>query len=374
MGDATLWENDNPPSSDFLLDILDKPAVSGVGLHDSTDTSAHIAYLKKLIAGTNMSITDNGDGTVTFDAASSGGGSAGDANTVSASLTFTGIIAVDLTGITLLDDWAPANLATSSVIRLTGTGNAVNITGITGGASGRILILENKRTAPVTICDGNGTGNLGATSLAANRFLLSDVNIATNYPADISIPSGGAAIIFYDATASRWKCVAANIQNVIKARTSLTTIVNIAGVAAVSVLKFTAKANSLRVGDVFEFKVWGYNHFFNNSGVYCELRMNAASLGADQLAEGNFTDTVTRDVMFELTGYAKVHSLGAKNPGTGGTLTGGQVLGLLPGGPSGHTVSTPVDTTSDQIIELVMFTSSNSVHSYLFGGYIKKIF
>lgn len=89
------------------------------------------------------------------------------------------------------NDYAPSGLSGASWLRLTASAN-VNITGLTGGAAGRILYLEN-------IASSTGTISLlpaNASSSAANRFALA---------APIPLAPGQAAAIIYDATSSLWR-------------------------------------------------------------------------------------------------------------------------------------------------------------------------
>lgn len=90
------------------------------------------------------------------------------------------------------DDYAPAGLATASIIRITLTG-AQAITGLTGGSDGRVILIQNVDTA-----DGLTLNHEDATSAAANRFIL---------PGGInkSVAFGQMAVCVYDSTASRWR-------------------------------------------------------------------------------------------------------------------------------------------------------------------------
>ncbi len=91
------------------------------------------------------------------------------------------------------DNWAPTGLSGASVIRVTATG-AQSITGLTGGADGRVILLCNVGSANVTL-----THN--ATSTEANRFYG---------PADqnyVLVPDE-ACFLLYDSTTSRWRVIA----------------------------------------------------------------------------------------------------------------------------------------------------------------------
>ncbi len=88
------------------------------------------------------------------------------------------------------DDWNPTGLSTASVIRVS-TDASRNLTGIQGGADGRVLILINVGTQPLVLVHDS-------TSTAANRFFLAS---STN----TTVQSNGACILWYDSTSSRWR-------------------------------------------------------------------------------------------------------------------------------------------------------------------------
>lgn len=112
------------------------------------------------------------------------------ATSVSASWSFTGDITVD-TITTSQNDYDPTGLSGATVIRLRASG-AVNITGLAGGADGRVLILVNTGTQTITLKDES------VSSTASNRFALTG---------DVAIAADGFAIILYDATSSRWRVI-----------------------------------------------------------------------------------------------------------------------------------------------------------------------
>jgi hypothetical protein len=89
------------------------------------------------------------------------------------------------------NDYAPANLAQANILRLT-TDNARALTGITGGAPGRVLALMNVGSNELDLSKESGL------SAAANRFALSS---------DLAIPAGGSVLLVYDGTASRWRAL-----------------------------------------------------------------------------------------------------------------------------------------------------------------------
>lgn len=90
------------------------------------------------------------------------------------------------------NDYSPTSLSTSSVLRLTSDA-ARNITGLAGGADGRIIIIHNVGSYAITLKDES------SSSSAANRFALS---------ADISIAVDTSVLLQYDSTSSRWRAIA----------------------------------------------------------------------------------------------------------------------------------------------------------------------
>jgi hypothetical protein len=122
-------------------------------------------------------------------AAASGGGA--DASTASASFAFTG----DITPSQITsnqNDYNPTSLSSASTLRLNSDA-ARDITGLAGGADGRLLILHNIGSQNIVLKDEN------ASSSAANRFALN---------ADVTLQADQAALLQYDSTSSRWRLIA----------------------------------------------------------------------------------------------------------------------------------------------------------------------
>ena len=88
-------------------------------------------------------------------------------------------------------DYNPANLPVASTLRLVSDAPR-SITGLAGGAQGRILILHNIGLFTITMT------NQDALSILGNRF---------RFNANIPILSFQSAIVQYDATSSVWRCV-----------------------------------------------------------------------------------------------------------------------------------------------------------------------
>lgn len=91
------------------------------------------------------------------------------------------------------NNYNPTGLSTASRLRLSSDASR-NITGLTGGADGRVMMIVNTGSNAIVLKDGS------ASSTAANRF---------DFGADVTLASKNAAIIQYDTTDSRWKLLAA---------------------------------------------------------------------------------------------------------------------------------------------------------------------
>lgn len=88
------------------------------------------------------------------------------------------------------DNYAPTGGTTAAVWRISGDALNRSLTGITGGADGRILKLENIGTQPILLLHDQ-------TSTAANRFSLPSSTTFTLLP-------GATITLIYDATLARW--------------------------------------------------------------------------------------------------------------------------------------------------------------------------
>lgn len=103
-----------------------------------------------------------------------------------------------LTG-TQQNDYNPTGLSTASTLRLNATTDT-NISGIQGGADGRLLILHSIGTASVILLHD-------ITSTAGNRFLLPDAAGMVAGTASLYINPGESVLLQYDSTSSRWRVV-----------------------------------------------------------------------------------------------------------------------------------------------------------------------
>jgi len=88
------------------------------------------------------------------------------------------------------NDYAPAGFATTFVLHVSSDASR-NITGLAGGADGRVIVIENNGTQNIVLKDES------ASSLAANRFAFS---------ADITLAPDTSVMLHYDS--SRWHALA----------------------------------------------------------------------------------------------------------------------------------------------------------------------
>lgn len=108
--------------------------------------------------------------------------------TVSKSAALSGVISPSSIGADQ-NDYSPTNLSISSTLRLTASA-AYNITGLAGGAAGRVIIIHNVGSYTITLKDES------ASSTAANRFALS---------VDVVLGTDQSCILQYDVTSNRWR-------------------------------------------------------------------------------------------------------------------------------------------------------------------------
>lgn len=94
------------------------------------------------------------------------------------------------------NDYAPTGNATASVWRISSDADFRAITGISGGTTGRILILLNVGSFAIILSPDS------ASSTAANRILTGLSNSTSTL-----IHANQAAILSYDNTSSRWRVV-----------------------------------------------------------------------------------------------------------------------------------------------------------------------
>lgn len=87
------------------------------------------------------------------------------------------------------NDYAPTGLASATVLRLN-TDASRNLTGLTGGAAGRLVVIHNVGSFNLVV------KNADSGSTAANRFAIS---------ADVTLTPDQSLALIYDATSSRWR-------------------------------------------------------------------------------------------------------------------------------------------------------------------------
>lgn len=116
---------------------------------------------------------------------------------ISGTLTLTGTISpTQLAANT--NNWAPTDLATAAVIRLT-TNAGRDLTGLTGGVAGRVIVLHNVGSNSLFLKDED------TNSTDVNRFALPGSSVNFTLGADMS------CILQYDGTTQRWRFVGAGI-------------------------------------------------------------------------------------------------------------------------------------------------------------------
>jgi hypothetical protein len=131
---------------------------------------------------------DPSTGAAVWEEQTSGGSLPADVD-VAETFKLSGIISATLTGDH--DDWNPTGLADASIIRITGSAGD-GISGIQGGADGRVLSLLNVGASGDYIV----LANESIGSLAANRFLLPDT---------LNLYPNKGIILIYDGTSGGWR-------------------------------------------------------------------------------------------------------------------------------------------------------------------------
>jgi hypothetical protein len=90
------------------------------------------------------------------------------------------------------NDYNPTGVAIASVLQLSSDASR-NITGLAGGAEGRVVSLVNIGGQPIVLADES------TSSSAANRFALG---------ANLTVAAKQAAMLRYDGAATRWRLIA----------------------------------------------------------------------------------------------------------------------------------------------------------------------
>lgn len=112
------------------------------------------------------------------------------------------------------NDYGPAGLATSSVVRLTTDAGGSTLSGLVAQGDGDIRILENLGPGTLTLT------NAGGGSAAANRFALPGASSSI-------VRAGGAIVVIYDVATTSWRQLAmgsggAEILNTLLVNTTIT--------------------------------------------------------------------------------------------------------------------------------------------------------
>lgn len=90
------------------------------------------------------------------------------------------------------NDYNPTGAATAAVLQLSSDASRT-VSGLAGGAEGRIVAVSNVGSQPIVL------GDESASSSAANRFALG---------AALTLPPKQSAVLRYDGTAARWRLLA----------------------------------------------------------------------------------------------------------------------------------------------------------------------
>lgn len=93
------------------------------------------------------------------------------------------------------DNYAPTGFASASVLHVSADAPR-SLSGLVGGAEGRIVSLVNTGSQPIQLLDES------AGSMAANRFMLGG---------DLVMAGKRAAVLRYDSTAARWLAIAGRV-------------------------------------------------------------------------------------------------------------------------------------------------------------------
>lgn len=89
------------------------------------------------------------------------------------------------------DNYNPTGLSGANTIRLTAS-TVIDITGLSGGASGRVIVIHNVGSSTITLKDSS------TSSDADKRFALSG---------DVALAADDCVTLHYDSTDSRWRVI-----------------------------------------------------------------------------------------------------------------------------------------------------------------------
>ncbi len=94
-----------------------------------------------------------------------------------------------------VDNYNPTGLSDASTVIIDTGASARNITGLVGGAAGRVITIVNKGTGNLTLVND-------ATSTAANRFLLAGAHV---------LQTNRSVTLRYDESVSRWRPITSSL-------------------------------------------------------------------------------------------------------------------------------------------------------------------
>jgi len=155
----------------------------------STFTTYYEAYFKDPSQGTNVTLTNKwalGADSAKINGAMQVTGSL----TAGAGMLWSGVISPTALSADV-NDYNPTSFSTASIVRQDVTGGNWNVTGLSGGATGRIINIINISAAnSLTLKDQS------ASSSGSNRFLLGS---------DIVLGINQSIILRYDGTTNRWR-------------------------------------------------------------------------------------------------------------------------------------------------------------------------
>lgn len=194
--------------------IADLVATNPVGNADSPAAlDDHIRLIKTVLKADALVVANKGaaNGVATLNASSkvvqtalladsaTTATTATDATNVTGAATSAFALTADITPTQITantNDYAPTGLSTANTLRLS-TDAARDLTGLTGGSDGRLMIVHNVGSNTLVL------KNESASSTAANRFAFGG--------SDVTLAASQSVTLQYDATASRWRSVAAAV-------------------------------------------------------------------------------------------------------------------------------------------------------------------
>lgn len=268
-------------------------------------------------------------------------------STASAGVTITSLLAagyfrltgaISPTSITAdQDDYAPTGHAAATTFRLTSDASRT-ITGLAGGAGGRVVVVENVGSNAIVLADSD------ASSTAANRFALTG---------DLTLSANDVVVLKYDATSSRWRALAFPYQAPTQASaptvqtfTSSGTWTKPTGCRSIKIRMVGAGGGGAGASSTNRAAGGG------GGGGYLEKILDVTSIASSTVtigaagaagsaggAGGNGGDTIWADGTNTLTagggsgGAAASASVGG-SLAAGGTATGGHIN--IPGGKGAH--------------------------------------